>query len=327
MRRRAFIALLSGAAVGFPAFARAQQSPLPLVGVLNSAAAGPFARMFEAFRQSLADAGYVDGRNVRIDVRWADGQYERLPQIAADLVRGGVDVLAAPGGDVAALAAKSATSTIPIVFMVGADPVRSGLVRSLNRPGGNATGINIFTSVLAAKRLELLREIVSQGGLIGVLVNPDNSNAESDIADLQAAGRTLDQVLHVEKARTAEEIDHAFSGFAARKAVALLVNTDPFYLGRRDQLAALSLQHKLPAIYSLREHAAAGGLISYGSNLIDSYRQIGEFVGRVLKGGKVAEMPVEQPTKFEMVINLRTAKALGLTITPTMLARSDEVIE
>ena len=185
--------------------------------------------MIEAFRQSLGDAGYVDGRNVRIDVRWADGQYERLPQTPRSGPRRGRRVPA--GGDVAALAAKSATSTIPIVFMVGADPVRSGLVRSL-KPGGNATGINIFTSVLAAKRLELLREIVSQSGLIGVLVNPDNSNAESNIADLQAAGGTLNQVLHVEKARTAEEIDHAFSGFAARKAVAPLVNTDPFYLGR-----------------------------------------------------------------------------------------------
>jgi putative ABC transport system substrate-binding protein len=211
--------------------------------------------------------------------------------------------------------------------MVGADPVKSGLVTSLNRPGGNATGINIFTSVLAVKRLELLRELIPKGGLIGVLVNPDNSNAENDIVDLQAAGRTLNQPLQFEKARTAEEIDTALSRFAAGRTMALLVNTDPFYLGRRAQLAALSLQYTLPAIFSLREHAVAGGLISYGSNLIEGYRQIGEFVGRVLKGSKVAEMPVEQPTKFELVINLKTAKALGLTIPPTMLARSDEVIE
>ncbi len=247
--------------------------------------------------------------------------------MATELARLQVDVLASPGGDVATVASMAATKTIPIVFMVGRDPVKAGFVARLNRPGGNATGLNILTSELAAKRLQLLRELVSDLGSIGVLVNPDNPNAATDPQELQDAAATLGLKLSFLQARTPDEITQAFAGFAAQKLKAVLVNTDPYYLGRRDHLAELAARHSLPAIYSLREHVTAGGLISYGANLIEAYRLLGGFAGRILRGGKPAEMPVEQPTKYVLTINLKTARALGLDVPPTLLARADEVIE
>jgi len=326
MRRRDFVLGLAGAAA-WPRLACAQPSRGPIVGILNSGTAPPFARMMAAFEQGLGEQSYVVGRNVRTELRWANGQYDKLPELAADLARLRVDVLASPGGDVATVAAMAATKTIPIVFMVGRDPVKAGFVTSLNRPGGNATGLNILTSVLAAKRLELLRDLIPNLALVGVLFNPDNPNAATDPQDLRAAADTLGLKLLFLQASTPEEITAAFASFAAQKLKAVLVNTDPYYLGRRDQLAALAAQHALPAIYSLREHAAAGGLISYGANLIEAYRLLGGFAGRVLRGGKPAEMPVEQPTKYDLTINLKAAQALGLEIPPLVHARADEVIE
>ena len=329
MRRREFILALGSTVAAYPLAGRAQPSSIPVVGILNSGAPGPFARMMVAFNQGLADMGYGEGRNVRIELRWANGEYEKLPELALDLARMPVDVLAAPGGDVAAAAAIAATATIPIVFMVGRDPVKAGFVARLNRPGGNATGVNILTSELAAKRLELLRELVprSKAAAIGVLVNPSNPNAITDTRDLQQAAASLGQQLSFMQASTDDAIAQAFATFTDRNVPALLVNTDPFYLNRREQLAALAARHALPAIYSLREHILAGGLVSYGANLIEAYRLLGVFAGRVLRGAKPAEMPVEQPTKYELAINLKTAQALGLEIPPTLLARTDEVIE
>ncbi len=300
---------------------------MPVIGILNSGSAAPFAPMIAAFDQGLGEQGYVVGRNVRTEVRWANGQYDRLPELANELARLPVDVLASPGGDVATVASMAATKTIPIVFMVGRNPVKAGFVDRLNRPGGNATGLNILTSELAAKRLQLLRDLVSELGSIGVLINPDNPNAASDPQDLRDAAETVNMKLSFLEARTPDEITQAFASFAAQKLKAVLVNTDPYYLGRRDHLAELAARHSLPAIYSLREHVTAGGLISYGANLIEAYRLLGGFVGRILRGSKPAEMPVEQPTKYVLTINLKTARALGLDVPPTLLARADEVIE
>ena len=326
MRRRDFIAAFGGAAA-LPLATRAQQVGIPVVGILNSGAAGPFAPMIAAFDRGLSDQGYIVGRNVRTELRWANGQYEKLPELAADLVRLRVDVLASPGGDVATVASMAATNTIPIVFMVGRDPVKAGFVASLNRPGGNATGLNILTSVLATKRLELLRQLVPNVALVGVLINPNNPNAATDPQDLQSGAGTLGVQLAFLQASTPDEIAKAFSSFAAQGLKAVLVNTDPYYLSRRDQLAELAARHSLPAIYSLREHVTAGGLISYGANLIEAYRLLGTFVGRILRGSKPAEMPVELPTKYELVLNLKAAKALGINIPLTLQAIADDVIE
>jgi putative ABC transport system substrate-binding protein len=272
--------------------------------------------------------GYEVGRNVRTELRWANGEYGKLPELAGELARLPVDVLAAPGGDPAAHAAKAATSTIPIVFMVGSDPAKSGLVVSLNRPGYNATGLNIFTLELGSKRLQLLRDLLGRTELIGILVNSNNPNASTDANNLQDAARTLGQKVAIIQASTAEEIDKAFATFAAElKVTAVLVNSDPFYLSQRDQLAALAIRYSLPAIYSLREHVAAGGLMSYGTDLIDAYRQLGAMAGRVLRGSKPNDIPVEQPTKYNLVINVKAAKALGITVPQTLLATADEVIE
>lgn len=327
MRRREFITLLGGAAMAWPLAARGQQSAMPVIGILNSGAAAPFAPMMAAFDRGLSEQGYVVGRNVKAELRWADGRYEKLPELAADLARLPVDVLASPGGDVATVASMAATKTIPVVFMVGRDPVKAGFVANLNRPGGNATGLNILTSALAAKRLELLRDLVPDVNLIGVLFNPNNPNAATDPQDLRDAAATLGLQLFFLQASTPDEISTAFSSFAAQRLKAVLVNTDPYYLSRRDQLAELAARYSLPTIYSLREHVTAGGLISYGANLIDAYRLLGGFAGRILRGGKPAEMPVEQPTKYELMINLKTAKALGLVVPPHLLVAADEVIE
>ena len=327
MRRRQFLTALGATTIMWPARALAQPSRMRVVGVLNSGTAAPYARMMAAFDQGLSDHGYIVGRNIRIETRWADGQYERLPELAAQLAGLQVDVLASPGGDVATVAAMAATKTIPIAFMVGRNPVKAGFVAHLNRPGGNATGLNILTSELAAKRLQLLRDLVPDVALIGVLVNPNNPNAATDPQDLKEAAATLGLKLSFLEARTSDEVTEAFAKFAAQKLKAILVNTDPYYLGRRDQLAELAARHSLPAIYSLREHVSAGGLISYGANLIEAYRLLGGFAGRILRGGTPADMPVEQPTKYVLTINLKAAQALGLTMPPTLLARADEVIE
>ena len=281
-----------------------------------------------ALIRGISEAGFTEGRQFRVEERFAHGQFERLPDLAIGLVRIPVAVLAVPAGETAALVAKRATSTTSIVFMVGGDPVKAGLVTSLNRPGGNVTGITIFTLVLAEKRLELIHELVPSGKTFGVLLNPTNVNTENDVRVLSEAGRRLGLDVAILLAKTADEIDRAFALFVEQhKVSALLVNSDPYFVNRRDQLATLAARYSLPAIYSLREHAVAGGLISYGADLTQGYHQVGAIAGRILKGEKAAEIPVEQPTKFQLVINLKTAKALGLEVPPTLLAIADEVIE
>ena len=325
MRRRELMLLLSGAMTAARAL-RAQQRAMPVIGFLGSTSPGPFAPLLAAFHRGLSETGYVEGQNVGIEYRWAEGQYDRLPELAADLVSRKVDVVAAASVP-AALAAKSATSTIPIVFAGGADPVGGGLVASLARPGGNLTGFSVLKGELNPKRLELLSELVPQAGMIAVLVNPNNPNAERIIRDVEKAARGKGLQLHILRASTAGEIDAAFATLVQLDAGALVVGADPFFTSWGDQLVALAARHAVPAIYFGREFAAAGGLISYGPSVTGMYHQAGAYVGRILAGAKPADLPVQQPTKFELVINLNTAKALGLTIPQSILARADEVIE
>jgi putative tryptophan/tyrosine transport system substrate-binding protein len=326
MKRREFISLLGGAAA-WPLVARAQQPAMPVVGFISSRSPDESTSAVVAFRQGLAEAGYVEGQNVEITFRWAEGHYDRLPMMAADLARRQVTAILATGGNPPVFAVKAATATTPIVFIIGSDPVEVGFVASLNRPGGNITGVSLFTSVLVAKRLELLRELVPAAPIIAFLVNPDNSNAQPDTAVMQAAAARLGQKLIVLSARTDHDIDLAFASLGQQQATALVVNTDAFFLTRRNQLASLEARYAIPTIHDLREYTAAGGLVSYGTNLADAYRQGGTYVGRILKGEKPHSLPVVQPTKFDLVINLKTAKALDLEIPLTLLARADEVIE
>jgi putative tryptophan/tyrosine transport system substrate-binding protein len=325
--RRDFITLLGGAAAAWPLTARAQQPALPVIGFISGGSADGFAPLAAAFRQGLNEAGYVEGRNVAIEFRWAEGQNDRLPALAADLVARQVAVIAA-GGISSALAAKAATTTIPIVFQAGSDPVQTGLVASLNRPGGNITGVSNFAAVLAAKVVEMLRELVPNSAVTAVLVNPTTPNlAESIAKDMQEAGRALGQQIHILNASSGDEIDAAITTLSQLRAGALVIGGDPLFTSRRVQLAILAARYGTPAIYSAREFPAAGGLMSYGANLTDTYRQTGVYTGKVLKGAKPADLPVLQPAKFELVINLRTAKALGVNVPGKLLALADEVIE
>ena len=300
---------------------------MPVIGILSTGSPGPSAPYVAAFRQGLSETGYVEGQNVAIEYRWAEGHYDRLPALAAELVGRKVDVIVSTGGAPTALAAKSATSTIPIVFRIGADAVELGLVASLARPGGNLTGVSLLIDELTPKRLELLSELVPQAGVIALLVNPNNANAERVIRDGQEAARAKGVRLHYPEGRQRKRDRHRFRDLRPLHAGALVVSADPFLSSRREQLVALASRHAVPAIYAWREFAASGGLISYGSSLTAAYRLVGIYAGKILKGAKPADLPVQQPTKFELVVNLKTAKALGLTVPPSILARADEVIE
>ena len=326
MRRRELIFLLGGAMTMARA-PRAERKAMPLIGFLSGGSPGPYAPYVAAFHQGLRETGYVEGQNVAIEYRWAEGRSDRLPALAADLVGRKVDVIAIIGGTPAALAAKSATSTIPIVFNGVADPVGAGLVASLARPGGNLTGFSNITIELMPKLLELLSELVPQARVIALLVNPNNPNAEPLLRNVEEAARAKGVKLLVLKAGIENEIDAAFASLVQLQAGALVVDPDGFFSSRREQLVALASRHVVPAIYAHRQFAAAGGLISYGIDDIPPAHQVGIYAGKILKGTKPADLPVEQPTRFELVVNLKSAKALGLTIPPSILARADEVIE
>ena len=325
MRRREFIAGL-GAAAAWPLTGQAQPT-LPVIGYLGPEAPGPFAGRVSAFREGLAEAGYVEGRNVAVEFRWADGQYNRLPALAADLVGRHVDVIVAPGGAPIGLAAKSATTTIPIVFEMGGDPVALGVVPSLNRPGGNLTGVSSLNVEVGPKRLEILHEVVPAAAVIAVIANPTSPTANSQLKNLQAAASGLGLKLHVLHASTEQEIDTVFERLPQLLAGGLVFTSDPFYANRSQQLAALTARHAVPAVHQSRDFSIAGGLMSYGGSFVQSHRQAGVYTGRILKGEKPSDLPVQLITKLELFINLKTANDLGLKVSPSLLARADEVIE
>jgi ABC-type uncharacterized transport system substrate-binding protein len=325
MTRRELLLVLAGALTAARTL-RAQQKAMPVIGLLGSTSPDPNSQSRAAFRQGLSETGYVEGQSMAIEYRWTEGSYDRLPALIADLIARKVDVIVTPGMPLA-LAAKSATSTIPIVFFIGTDPVESGLVASLNRPGGNLTGTTIMATELMPKRLELLSEVVPQAGMTALIVNPNNASAEPQMRDVQDAARAKGVQLLILKAGTETEIDAAFATLVQLQAGALVVGTDPFFYSRREQIITLAARHAVPAIYEFRDFAADGGLMSYGPSFSGTWRQIGIYAGKILKGAKPADLPVQQPTTFELVVNLKTAKALGLTVPPSILARADEVIE
>jgi putative ABC transport system substrate-binding protein len=319
--------MLGGAAAAWPFVARAQQPTMPVIGYLSARSPDDTVHLVAAFRRGLAENGYVEGRNVTLEYRWALGQYERLPAMAAELVRLPVTIIASTGGEPAVLAARAATSSLPIVFAMGGDPVKAGLAASYNRPGGNATGISILTESLEPKRLGLVHELIPRAAAISVLLNPRFPPAEGQLRDVQGAAVALGIRIHVLRADTDREIEAAFETVAQQRVAALAVLASPFFDTRRSKLVALAARHAVPAIYHFREYAVAGGLMSYGIDIADAYRQVGVYTGQILKGARPADLPVLQPTKFELVINLKTANALGVEIPPTLLARADEVIE
>ena len=325
--RRTFIGRVAGALLAVPLGARAQQPAMRVIGFIGSASAAQWTPFVAAFRKGLGETGYLEGKNVAIEFRWAEGQYDRLPALAADLVRRQVAVLVATGGPGAALAGKAATSTIPIVFTTGSDPVEFGLVASLGHPGGNVTGVTIFTVDLVAKRMELLRELVPKANVIALISNPNTPYAASEVAKAQEAARSFGRHLSVLRAGTTQEIDAAFATLVQQRAGALLIGSDPFFNARRDQFVALAARYNVPAIFDVREFVTAGGLLSYGGNLYEAYRQAGIYTGKILKGSKAADMPIIQPTKLELVINVRTARELGLTIPQSLLLSANEVIQ
>ena len=327
MRRREFITLLGGTAAAWPLAARAQQRPFPVIGLLSSRSPAVDMPLIGVIRQALNETGLIEGQNVTLDYRWAEGRYDRLAGLAADLVRRQVAVIVTIGGEPSALAAKAATATIPIVFVGGADPIRSGLVTSLSRPDGNLTGVSTFIAEMEPKRLGLLRELRPHATTTAFLVNPKYFQSEIQASEVQTAARSVGQQIQILNASTIRDIDTAFATLAQMRADALLVAGDPFFFNRAAQLVVLAARHAIPTLYSRREFPAAGGLISYGPNQDDSYRLLGVYAARILKGEKPGDLPVQLPTKFELVINLSTAKALGLDVPPTLLARADEVIE
>src|SRR5262245_2707320 len=328
VRRRELIVLLGGAAVAWPLSARAQPAAMPVIGFLHQGSPDASVSQLEAFRYGLKEGGFVEGQNVAIEYRWAEGQYNRLPALAAPVVQRAVAVIAVTGGTPSALAAKAATTTIPIVFAVADDPVQLGLVANLARPGGNATGINFFVGELVAKRLELLRELVPAATRVAVLANPANApNTEITLRDVGPAARAMGLQMQFLNASTSREIDSAFASFMRERPDGLFVGNDAFFTSRRVQFATLAARDRIPAAYSNRDYAEAGGLMAYGTKIADAYRQVGTYAGRILKGSKPADLPVLQSTKFELVINAQTARLLGLTVPDKLLARADEVIE
>jgi putative ABC transport system substrate-binding protein len=327
MRRREFITLLGGVAAAWPLAARAQQPAMPVVGFLSARSPGESASAVGAFRQALGQLGYFEGKNFTIEYRWAEGQYDRLPELAAELVRRQVAVIAATGGELSGLAAKTATTTIPIVFTIGGDPVEAGLVVSFNRPGGNVTGVTYTFAALGPKRLEIVRQLVPNATAVAILINPNYRPGLVEARDVQNSARPLGLHINVLSASTEREVDTAFATIIQQRIDALIVGTDPFLLGQRDQLVRLAARHAVPTIYFTREFVDAGGLISYGPNIANGYRQAGTYVGRILNGEKPSDLPVLQPTHFVLFINLRTAKAFGIELPPTLLALADEVIE
>jgi putative ABC transport system substrate-binding protein len=326
MRRREFTTVLVGAAATWPLATYAQQ-PLPVIGYLSSRSLDDSVNLVAAFRKGLGETGYVEGKNIAIEYRWAEGQYDRLPAMATDLVRRGAAVLVTTGGEPSALAAKAATSTIPIVFTTGGDPVKIGLVESLNRPGGNATGVSLLTTAPEAKRLGLLHELVSATKIVGVLIDPNYQEAQAQARELNDASGQIRQPIHIEFAKNDGELEKAFEALVHAGVDALLVCADPFFDTRQERIVAFAARHRLPAIYQFREYALGGGLMSYGISLPDGYRQVGIYAGQILKGAKPADLPIVQSIKFEFVINLKSAKVLGLEVPPMLLARADEVIE
>lgn len=327
MRRREFIVLVGGAVAAWPGAARTQQSASPTIGWLSARSPAEAATVLQAFRQGLGQVGYFEGKNVTIEYRWAEGRYDRLPALAAELVSRQVNLIAATGGEPSALAAKAATSTIPIVCTLGGDPVESGLVASLNRPGSNLTGTTIMTLEMASKRLDLARQIAPKASAVGILINPKFPPATAEAREVQHAGRSFGIEINVLNASTENEIDAAFTSMDEQKNGALIIGTDGFLLGQRDQIVRLAARHMVPTIYFLREFVEAGGLVSYGPNVANGYRQAGVYAGLILNGANPAVLPIVRPTQFQLYLNLKTAKALGLELPPLLLALADEVIE